>query len=78
MDPDRIITESVEMFIRYVENSLWSYVKEFTIWITYNQIFWEVVGLERVSLSLVRIIEELFQGNSSSGVVSYCSTTATG
>jgi hypothetical protein len=29
---------------------------------------WEVVGLERGPLSLVRIIEELFQGNSDSGL----------
>jgi hypothetical protein len=28
---------------------------------------WEVVGLERGPLSLVMIIEELFQGNSGSG-----------
>jgi hypothetical protein len=33
-----------------------------------NQIFWEAVGLERVPLSLVMIIEELFQGNSGSGL----------
>jgi hypothetical protein len=26
-----------------------------------HQIFWEVVGLERVPLSLVRIIEELLE-----------------
>jgi hypothetical protein len=32
------------------------------------QIFWKVVGLERGSLSLVMIIEELFQGNSGSGL----------
>jgi hypothetical protein len=32
------------------------------------QIFWEVVGLDRGSLSLVRMIEELFQGNSGSGL----------
>jgi hypothetical protein len=32
------------------------------------QIFWEVVGLERGLLSLIRIIEELFQGNSGSGL----------
>jgi hypothetical protein len=32
------------------------------------QILWEVVGLERGPLSLVRIIEELFQGNSGSGI----------
>jgi hypothetical protein len=32
------------------------------------QIFWEVVGLERGPLSRVRIIEELFQGNSGSGL----------
>jgi hypothetical protein len=31
------------------------------------QIFWEIVGLERGPLSLVRIIEELYQGNSGSG-----------
>jgi hypothetical protein len=31
------------------------------------QILWEVVGLERGPLSLVSIIEELFQGNSGSG-----------
>jgi hypothetical protein len=30
--------------------------------------FWEVVGLERGPLSLVRITEELFQGNSGSGL----------
>jgi hypothetical protein len=30
--------------------------------------FWEVVGLERDPFSLVRIIEELFQGNSGSGL----------
>jgi hypothetical protein len=30
--------------------------------------FWEVVGLERGPLSLVMIIEELFQGNSGSGL----------
>jgi hypothetical protein len=33
-----------------------------------NQIFWEIVGVERGSLSLVRIIEELFPGNSCSGL----------
>jgi hypothetical protein len=33
-------------------------------------IFWEVVGLERGPLSLVRITEELFQGNSGSGLES--------
>jgi hypothetical protein len=32
------------------------------------QIFWEVMGLERGPLSLVRIIEELVQGNSGSGL----------
>jgi hypothetical protein len=32
------------------------------------QIFWEVVGLERGPLSLVMIIEELFKGNSGSGI----------
>jgi hypothetical protein len=32
------------------------------------QIFWEVVGLERGPLSLMRIIEELFQGNNGSGL----------
>jgi hypothetical protein len=32
------------------------------------QIFWEVVVLKRGPLSLVRIIEELFQGNSGSGL----------
>jgi hypothetical protein len=32
------------------------------------QFFWEVMGLERGPLSLVRIIEELFQGNSGSGL----------
>jgi hypothetical protein len=32
------------------------------------QIFWEVVGPERGPLSLMRIIEELFQGNKSSGL----------
>jgi hypothetical protein len=32
------------------------------------QIFWKVVGLERGSLSLVTIIEELLQGNSVSGL----------
>jgi hypothetical protein len=32
------------------------------------QIFWEVVGLERGPLSLGRISEELFQGNSGSGL----------
>jgi hypothetical protein len=32
------------------------------------QIFWEVVGLKRGPLILVRIIEELFQGNSGSGL----------
>jgi hypothetical protein len=32
------------------------------------QIFWEVVDLERGLLSLVRITEELFQGNSGSGL----------
>jgi hypothetical protein len=32
------------------------------------QIFWVLVGLERGSLSLVRIIEELFRGNSGSGL----------
>jgi hypothetical protein len=32
------------------------------------QIFWEEVGLEQGPLSLVRIIEELFQGNSGSGL----------
>jgi hypothetical protein len=32
------------------------------------QIFWEVVGLERCPLSLVMIIEKLFQGNSGSGL----------
>jgi hypothetical protein len=32
------------------------------------QIFLEVVGLERGLLSLMRIIEELFQGNSGSGL----------
>jgi hypothetical protein len=32
------------------------------------QIFWEVVGLERCPLSLVMIVEELFQGNSGSGL----------
>jgi hypothetical protein len=32
------------------------------------QIFWKVVGLERDPLSLARIIEELFQGNSGSGL----------
>jgi hypothetical protein len=31
-----------------------------------SQRFWEVVGLERGPLSLVRIIEELFQENSGS------------
>jgi hypothetical protein len=31
------------------------------------QIFWEVVGLEQGPLSLVKIIEEIFQGNSGSG-----------
>jgi hypothetical protein len=31
-----------------------------------HHIFWEVVVLERDSLSLVRITEELFQGNSGS------------
>jgi hypothetical protein len=30
--------------------------------------FWEVVPLERGPLSLVMIIEELFQGNSGSGL----------
>jgi hypothetical protein len=30
--------------------------------------FWDVVGLERGALSLVMIIEELFQGNSGSGL----------
>jgi hypothetical protein len=30
------------------------------------QIFWEVVGLERGPLSLMRIIEELFQGRGDS------------
>jgi hypothetical protein len=30
--------------------------------------FWEVMGLERGPLSLVMIIEELFQGNSGSGL----------
>jgi hypothetical protein len=32
------------------------------------QIFWEVVSLEQGPLSLVRIIEEIFQGNSSCGL----------
>jgi hypothetical protein len=32
------------------------------------QIFWELVGLELGPLSLVSIIEELFQGNSGSGL----------
>jgi hypothetical protein len=32
------------------------------------QIFWQVVGLERDPLGLVRITEELFQGNSGSGL----------
>jgi hypothetical protein len=32
------------------------------------QIFWEVMGLERGPLSLVRIFEELFKGNSGSGL----------
>jgi hypothetical protein len=32
------------------------------------RIFWEVVGLERGPLSLVRIIEELLQGKSGSGL----------
>jgi hypothetical protein len=32
------------------------------------QIFWEVVGLERGPLSLVKISEELFQGNNGSGL----------
>jgi hypothetical protein len=32
------------------------------------QIFWEVVGLERGPLSLVKIFEKLFQGNSGSGL----------
>jgi hypothetical protein len=32
------------------------------------QIFWEVVGLERGPLSLMRITEELFQENSGSGL----------
>jgi hypothetical protein len=32
------------------------------------QIFLEVVGLERGPLNLVRVIEELFQGNSGSGL----------
>jgi hypothetical protein len=32
------------------------------------QIFWEAVGLQRGSLSLARIIEELFEGNSGSGL----------
>jgi hypothetical protein len=32
-----------------------------------TRFFWEVVGLERGPLSLVRIIEELFQGDSGSG-----------
>jgi hypothetical protein len=36
------------------------------------QIFWEVVGLERGPLSLMRIIEELFQGNSGSGLENRC------
>jgi hypothetical protein len=31
-------------------------------------LFWEVVGLERGPLSLVMIIEELFPGNSGSGL----------
>jgi hypothetical protein len=30
--------------------------------------FWEVIGLERGPLSLVMITEELFQGNSGSGL----------
>jgi hypothetical protein len=33
-----------------------------------TRFFWEVVGLERGPLSLVTIIEELFQGNSGSGL----------
>jgi hypothetical protein len=32
------------------------------------QIFWEVVGLERGPYNLVRIIEELLQGNSGFGL----------
>jgi hypothetical protein len=34
----------------------------------YQIFFWEVVGLERGPLSLVMIIEEIFQGNSGSGL----------
>jgi hypothetical protein len=34
------------------------------------QVFWKVVGLERSPLSFLRIIEELFQGNSGSGLES--------
>jgi hypothetical protein len=33
-----------------------------------TRFFWEVVGLERGPLSLVMIIEEIFQGNSGSGL----------
>jgi hypothetical protein len=33
-----------------------------------HQIFWEVVGLERGPLSFMRIIEELFQENTGSGL----------
>jgi hypothetical protein len=33
-----------------------------------TRFFWEVVGLERGPLSLVMITEELFQGNSGSGL----------
>jgi hypothetical protein len=32
-----------------------------------HKIFWEVLGLERGPLTLVMIIEELFQGNNGSG-----------
>jgi hypothetical protein len=36
----------------------------------YQIFFWDVVGLERGPLSLVMITEELFQGNSGSGLES--------
>jgi hypothetical protein len=62
-----------DIVIGYVRPSLWSkfLATDSEVRVRFPALpdfFWEVVGLERGPLSLVMIIEELFQGNSGSSL----------
>jgi hypothetical protein len=61
--------ETIKSFhVRFKHKFLTIYVDLYTVLAPDYQIFCEAVGLERSPLRLVRITEELFRGNSGSGL----------